>query len=137
MRVDSSKKRSLAPVLWGIGIGSLIDTPALILAAQTSCGLCTHITFAQAFFPYVLIVDPSLSNYALDAFLAGIQWPLYGALVGAARMSLKKQNTVFVMSILLVVHVLSVVAANHKVNAWWEPKRLASVNILFAPQSNK
>jgi hypothetical protein len=131
MKVDSNRKRNLGSILWGVALGIFIGTASLILAAQTGCGLCTHITFAQALFPYVLIVDPSLSNYAFDALLAGIQWPLYGAMVGAAIMSLKKQKTLLIISLLLVVHVLSVVIANRKVNGWWEPKRLGSVNVLL------
>ena len=68
----------------------------------------------------------------MDAFLAGIQWPLYGVLVGVALIWLTKQKTLFLISLLLVVHVLSVVVAHRKVNAWWEPKRLGSVNVLLS-----
>jgi hypothetical protein len=110
--------------LCGAVVGILVGMSGLLLAAQNSCGLCTHITIAQMFFPYALIADPSLSNHALDAFLAGLQWPLYGAIMGIALTSLPKRKSLVVVGILVVVHVLSVVGANRRVNDWWEFKRL-------------
>jgi hypothetical protein len=100
------------------------------LAAGTSCGLCTHVTFAQALFPYALIADPSLSRHALDAFLAGIQWPLYGAVIGLAATSISKRKALLIIGVLGIVHVFGVVEANRKVNAWWESKRLGMAGVV-------
>lgn len=119
-----SKRMKLAPILLGAVVGILVGIGCLIVAAKTTCGLCTQITFAQMFFPYTLIADPSLSNHLLDAFLAGIQWPLYGAIVGML-MSFPKKRALSIIGILVVVHVLSVVQANRRVNDWWESKRVS------------
>lgn len=130
MRVESNRRRNLVPLLWGVVVGIFIGAGGLLVAVQTSCGLCTHITFAQALFPYAMIADPSLNSHGLDAPLAGIQWPLYGALVGIALTSLTRKQALLVVGVLLIVHVFSVVEANRKVNAWWESKRLGGVNVL-------
>ena len=120
----------MAPIPWGVAIGILMGLGSLFLAASTSCGLCTHVTFAQALFPYALIADPSLSNHALDAFLAGVQWPLYGAIVSMSLMALTKKKALLVIGALVIIHVFSVVEANRRVNAFWESKRLGSIDVL-------
>ena len=77
-------------------------------------------------FPYALIADPPLSHYALDASLAGIQWPLYGAIIGSVVASSPKRKALLVIVVLAAVHALSVAGANRRVNDWWEFKRVAA-----------
>ena len=125
MNIEAEKRRGLTPILWGVVIGMLVGAGGLFLAAATSCGLCTHVTFSQMFFPYALIADPSLSHFAVDAIMAGAQWPLYGAIAGAALSSLPKRKTLLVIGMLVIVHAFGVAAANRRVNAWWEFKRIS------------
>lgn len=121
MRVENNRKPILIPALLGVAVGMFVGALFIFLAVKTYCGVCPHITLAEMLFPYSLILDPAVSHF-WGAVLAGIQWPIYGAVISVALMSLSKKKFLFIICCLVILHVFSVREANLRVNALWAPK---------------
>ena len=85
---------------------------------------------------YALIADPPLTHYALPAVIAGMQWPVYGAVVGSALSYLPKRKALLVIGIVVATHAVGVAEANRRVNAHWEFKRLAGSRGFIPPPSD-
>jgi hypothetical protein len=120
MEIENNRKPILIPCIWGTLIGIFVGIVFIFVATQTYCGICPHITPAEVLFPYSLIIDPSVSDWA--GFLALIQWPLYGAIISFVLASLSKRKALLIICILVIIHVYSITEANRIVRDWWAPK---------------
>jgi hypothetical protein len=112
-------------VLIGFGIGVVIGVPFFLLSFFTAFGICSDTSIAERLFPFALIVEPSLLQRPLLAFiLAAIQYPLYGALLGIGWTHAGKRTYIYIATILIVLitHVVGVSYSTQRVESMWKQR---------------
>src|SRR5437899_3258035 len=79
-----SKKPSVArsPLAIGAAIGTVVGLLFLAISLATAFGICSDTSAAETFFPYSMMIGPSLDAAGPMLLIALIQYPLYGALIG-------------------------------------------------------
>jgi hypothetical protein len=99
-------------ILWrasiGLGIGILLTPPTLLLALISTGGGHGNYLWAKVLFPYSMVLPTwQGSEIGVPAIVwAGIQYPLYGVLIGASASS--PRGAAGMAVIIGIVHVIAV-----------------------------
>jgi hypothetical protein len=123
--MSEDRPATYSPVLIGGLVGAAGGFCLLIYAFLTAFGICSDTSIAEVLFPFSLAADPTLHDFALAALLlALIQYPIYGVILGVARLKNRasKSWVIACALVLLVVHGVAVGVAKHRVNAMWEAR---------------
>ena len=113
------------PVLIGFGIGVVIGAAFFVLSFLTAFGICSDTSIAEKLFPFALIVDPSLLQRPLLAFvLAAIQYPFYGIILGIGWTQAGVRTYIYIAAILfvLITHGVGVTYATQRVDTMWRQR---------------
>lgn len=117
MALPRRRTSAIWRVVMGVGVGMLFTLPALLLAFISAGGGHGDYLWAKVFFPYSMILLPGLSGEVgepcgLSAILVlGVgllQFPLYGAVLGASASSFRRMA--MVVAIILAVHAAAAAA---------------------------
>jgi hypothetical protein len=111
------------PILIGVTTGVVVGGVFLTISFLTSFGICPDTTIAETLFPAAVLVDPTLIDRPLLAFvLATLQYPAYGASLGWAWTRQRKYGFAFTLCLVLLVacHVATVNRAHDRVSDMWE-----------------
>lgn len=108
MTLSNLLRRRLWRVLIGVGIGILVTPPTLLLALISTGGGHGNYLWAKVFFPYSMILPTwQGSEIGMPAIIwAGMQYALYGVLIGASSSS--PRGAAGMAVIIGIVHVVAV-----------------------------
>jgi hypothetical protein len=128
----NKRPRNYSPIVIASLIGIGAECCFLFLSFVTAFGICSDTAMAESLFPYALAWDPTLRDHlGLAFFLALIQWPIYGVLLGVAWMKGRSQRSLLILSFIVVfaVHLIAVAVAKNRVNNMWET-RFSNISVV-------
>jgi hypothetical protein len=93
-----------ADIMVGVGIGVLLTAPTAFLAVMSAGAGHGHYEMARLFFPYTMLLTRLTGDSITSPLivLALMQFPLYGAVMGAAR---SRFSAAFTTGLVLAFHI--------------------------------
>src|SRR5258708_6838513 len=78
-----SSEMTYMPIKIGLGIGTAVGLLLFAFSVVTVLGICSNTAAAETFFPYSMMIGPSLDALGTMLIIALIQYPIYGVIIGA------------------------------------------------------